>query len=131
MSTSPSSPVAFEGMVAHLMGDRTIAVEASPPGPPQRVDGYSIGVVPVAVGPGPHRGEMHPDGDELLCVFSGTMDVILDDGDNTRVGTETSVRLNPGDAFVVPKGLWHRVEALEPGCLLHATPGPGGDYRPR
>jgi hypothetical protein len=31
----------------------------------------------------------------------------------------------------VPKGLWHRVEALEPGRLLHATPGPGGDYRPR
>ena len=28
----------------------------------------------------PHRGEMHPDGDELLFVISGRIDVILEDG---------------------------------------------------
>ncbi|MFV0524018.1 MAG: cupin domain-containing protein [Acidimicrobiales bacterium] len=131
MSGSTDVPIAFEGMVAHLLGGRSIAVASSPPGPPVRVDGYSIGVVPVAPGPGPHLGELHPDGDELLYVFSGSMDLIIDDGDKETVGVETSVRLRPGDAFVVPRGIWHRLEAREPGRLLHITPGPGGDYRPR
>ncbi len=73
---------------------------------------------------------MHPDGDELLHLIRGTMDLILDDGNQVVVGAETSLRLDSGDAFVVPKGVWHRLAALEPSTLLHATPGPGGDYRP-
>lgn len=74
---------------------------------------------------------MYPDGDELLCVLSGTVDLSLDDGDNTTVGAETRVCLNTGYAFVVPQGIWHRLDAHEPGRLLHVTPGSGGDRRPR
>ena len=41
------------------------------------------------------------------------------------------LRLGPGDACIVGHGEWHQVHALEPVQLLHITPGPGGDHRPR
>jgi len=76
-------------------------------------------------------GEVHPDGDEFLYVVSGAMELILDDGDETRVGVETKVLLGPGDAYLVPRGIWHRLEAVEPSYLIHVTPGPSGGHRPR
>ena len=131
MTNSPQlSAVHFEGNVAHLRSDGSIRIASAPPGPPQRIDGYSIGVVPNIDGPGPHRGEMHPDGDEFLYVVSGTMELILDDGDQQRVGVETTVLLRSGDAYVVPRGVWHRLESVEPSYLVHVTPGPNGGHRP-
>src|ERR1700730_10460906 len=38
-----------------------------------------IGAIPNIDGPGPHGGEVHPDGDEFLYVVTGTMELILDD----------------------------------------------------
>lgn len=74
---------------------------------------------------------MHPDGDELLFVVSGRMEVVLEEnGDQHTVGTERTVELSAGDAIVVPKGVWHRVVIREPGQLVHITPGPGGGVRP-
>lgn len=113
MTSEPNgSPVRFEGHVAHLARDWSMAIAAAAPSPPRRIDRYSIGAVPGIDGPGPHLGEVHPDGDELLYVVSGTMEVILDDGDEHTIGTETTVELRAGDAHVVPRGVWHRVEAL-------------------
>lgn len=126
----PRTATDFDGMVARVFRDHTITVEASPPGPPRRIDGYTVGVVTVPEGPGPHGGEMHPDGDELLHVVSGTMRLVLDDGDEESVGAETVVMLRAGDAYVVPRGVWHRVLAVEPSRLLHVTPGPNGGARP-
>jgi mannose-6-phosphate isomerase-like protein (cupin superfamily) len=117
-------------MVARIFGDRTVTFEESPPGPPTRIDGYTIGAVDVPEGPGPHLGEMHPDGDEFLFVVSGSMQLILDDGDQDDVGAETVVELAAGEACVVPRGAWHRVIALEPSHLVHVTPGPNGPARP-
>ena len=54
-----------------------------------------------------------------------------DDGDEHRVGAETTVRMRAGDAYVVPRGVWHRLEAIEPSYLVHVTPGPNGGHRPR
>ena len=48
--------------------DLSMAVRAYRPGPPQRMDGMSIGIVHVTQD-APHAGEVHPDGDELLFVF--------------------------------------------------------------
>jgi catechol 2,3-dioxygenase-like lactoylglutathione lyase family enzyme len=73
----------------------------------------------------PHRGEMHPDGDELLYLVSGSVEIVLEDDDR-----EERVGLEPGQAFVVPRGVWHRVTLREPSHLLYLTPGPGGQYRP-
>ena len=108
-----------------------MTIRSAPPGPPRRIDGYTIGAVPNIEGPGPHGGEVHPDGDEFLYLVSGAMELILDDGDERAVGTETKVLLRSGDAYVVPRGAWHRLEAVEPSYLVHVTPGPNGGHRPR
>jgi mannose-6-phosphate isomerase-like protein (cupin superfamily) len=126
-----SSPVRFEGSVADIARDRSMTVRSAPPGPPRRIDGYTIGVIANIDGPGPHGGEVHPDGDEFLYVVSGTMELILDDGDERAAGVETKVLLRSGDAYVVPRGVWHRLEPVEPSHLIHVTPGPNGGYRPR
>jgi mannose-6-phosphate isomerase-like protein (cupin superfamily) len=93
--------------------------------PPQRIDGFTVGAPQIAGDP-PHGGEMHPDGDELLYLVSGAVTVTLElpDGD-------TQVELGAGDAVVVPQGVWHQITTREPGQLIHITPGPNGDARPR
>ena len=50
------------------------------------------------------------DGDEILYVISGKV-------------------LGTGQACIVPKGEWHRVDVLETTQLLYITPGPNGDHR--
>ncbi len=92
------------------------------PGPPQRVPGMTVGIVDMTTS-APHGGEMHPDGDELLYVFSGRVRITTDSD------PDSALELGPGDACIVPKGEWHQVEVLEPVRLLHATPGPGGEHR--
>jgi mannose-6-phosphate isomerase-like protein (cupin superfamily) len=131
MSTPlPSSAVRLERRVADLTRDWSVTIRSAPPGPPRRIDGYTFGALPDLHGPGPHGGEVHPDGDELLYVVSGTADLILDDGDEQSVGVETKVVLRAGDAYVVPRGVWHRLESVEPYYLVHLTPGPNGGSRP-
>jgi mannose-6-phosphate isomerase-like protein (cupin superfamily) len=129
--TPNASSVRFEGSVADITRDRSITIRPAPPGPPRRIDGYTIGAIPNIEGPGPHGGEVHPDGDEFLYVVSGAMELILDDGDEQSVGVETTILLRAGDACVVPRGVWHRLEAVERSYLIHVTPGPNGDHRPR
>jgi mannose-6-phosphate isomerase-like protein (cupin superfamily) len=125
-----ASAVRFEGSVADIARDWSITIRSAPPGPPRRIDGYTIGAVPNIEGAGPHLGEVHPDGDEFLYVVSGAMELILDDGDERSVGVETKVLMRSGEAYVVPRGVWHRLEAVEPSYLIHVTPGPNGGYRP-
>jgi len=108
-----------------LLRDGASSLEESRPGPPRRVDGLVVGA-PLMTRNAPHAGEMHPDGDELLFLVSGAVDVIVEDDD----GSEHSVALGPGQAFIVPRGVWHRVQLREPSRILHITPGPGGEHRP-
>jgi len=96
----------------------------SPPGPPRHIDGHTIGA-PLMTREPPHVGEMHPDGDELLFLLSGSVTVVIEDEEPPR-----RVDLAPGQALVVPRGVWHRVLLNEPSQLLHVTPGPGGEHRP-
>ena len=123
-------PFTFEGHVVRLYRDGTSEVIVPEPGPPRRIEGFTVGAEIVA-GESPHRGELHPDGDELLFVITGRMDVIVDDGDEEHVGTETIHRLGSGDACIVPRGTWHRIEVVEPGRMVNVTPGPQGGARPR
>ena len=130
MTDEPNaSPIRFEGKVVNLYPDRSMTVVATEPGPPRRIDGYSIGSIPDLEGPGPHRGEVHPDGDEFLYLVRGEVHLIFDDGDEDTIGAETEVVLRSGDAYVVPRGVWHRLEAVEPSHLVHVTPGPHGGHR--
>jgi mannose-6-phosphate isomerase-like protein (cupin superfamily) len=91
---------------------------------PVRLDGYTFGA-PLMTEDAPHDGEMHPDADELLDLVSGRVEVHLelDEGDRT-------VDVGPGQAIIVPRGVWHRVHICEPSHLVHLTPGPGGGHRP-
>ena len=72
----------------------------------------------------PHRGEVHPDGDEVLVVISGKLRVT---GESEP---DAPIELGPGDACIVPKGEWHRVHVLEKTQFIHVTPGPHGEHRP-
>ena len=118
-------------MVADIARDGSISIRAPAPGPPQRIDGYTIGAIPDLDGPELHGGEMHPDGDEFLYVVSGAIQLILDDGDEHAPGADTTELLRAGDAYVVPRGVWHRLRTVEPAYLIHVTPGPNGRHRPR
>lgn len=66
-------------------------------GPPARIDGLTIGA-PLMIREPPHEGEMHPDGDEILVLLSGSVTVVLEDEDPPR-----RVALAPGRALVVPR----------------------------
>jgi len=72
----------------------------------------------------PHGGEIHPDGDEILYVISGKLRVTGESEPNTPI------EMGPGDACIVRRGEWHRVNVLEKTQLIHVTPGPNGDHRP-
>jgi hypothetical protein len=63
----------FAGKAVQITRDHVATIVPVPPGPPQRIDGYTIGIIPNLDGPSPHRGEMHPDGDELLYLVSGAV----------------------------------------------------------
>jgi len=92
-------------------------------GPPLRIDGMTVGIITMDRD-APHGGEMHPDGDEILYVISGKVRVI------TESAPEQPLVLNPGDACIVKKGEWHKVQLLEKAQLMHITPGPNGEHRP-
>jgi len=103
--------------------DLSIRPRERKPGPPERIDGMTLGVVEMS-GNAPHGGEVHPDGDEMLYVISGRLQVV---GDSAP---DAPLELGPGDACIVPQGEWHEVKVLEPARFIHMTPGPRGDHRP-
>ncbi len=70
--------------------------------------------------------EMHPAGDEVVCLLSGAVDVVLDEPDGERV-----VELEAGRTCIIPRGVWHRAIVREPGDTLHVTRGEGTQHRPR
>ena len=95
------------------------------PGPPVRLDGHTLGVCLIG-DEGPHNGEMHPDGDELLFVIDGSMRVLLEFDDGDQI-----VEVEAGSAIVVPQGTWHRILPGEPAHIINITPGPEGKSRPK
>lgn len=71
--------------------------------------------------------EMHPAGDEILLALSGSMAVVLQgvlQGD-----PDESFALRTGEAFVVPRGRWHRLNVIEPGEVVFITPGDGTEHK--
>ncbi len=77
--------------VAALFSDGSSSVMESGGGPPVRIDGFTVGA-PLMTRSAPHRGELHPDGDELLYLISGHVEVVFEDGGTADdVGLERSV----------------------------------------
>jgi mannose-6-phosphate isomerase-like protein (cupin superfamily) len=69
--------------------------------------------------------ECHPAGDEFLLLLSGAVTIVLEHADGQR-----RVHLQPGEAFVVPQGVWHTFEIAAEGDLIFATAGDGTEHRP-
>lgn len=70
--------------------------------------------------------EMHPAGDEVVCLLSGAIDVVLEEADGER-----TIELRPGDTCIVRRGVWHSAVVHTPGDTLHITRGSGTRHRPR
>jgi mannose-6-phosphate isomerase-like protein (cupin superfamily) len=61
-----------------------------------------------------HKGERHLDGDEVLYLISGRMQLMLEpDG-----APPCEVEFSAGEAVLVPCGVWHRLRAHEPSRFI-------------
>lgn len=71
--------------------------------------------------------EMHPAGEEFVCLLSGQVDLILEQN-----GVENTVQLSTSGSYVlVPRGTWHTARVHTPSSMLFITPGEGTQNRPR
>jgi quercetin dioxygenase-like cupin family protein len=69
--------------------------------------------------------EMHPLGDELVCVLSGAALMVLETSEQPQ-----HVQLEkPGDFVLVPKGTWHTAKISMPCRMLFVTAGEGTQMR--
>ena len=70
--------------------------------------------------------EMHPNGDEIVYLLSGSATFVLQ-----QTGGDVSVELDkPGEYVLVPKGTWHTAKVKQPYRILFITPGEGTQHRP-
>ncbi|HYX64564.1 MAG TPA: cupin domain-containing protein [Burkholderiales bacterium] len=63
--------------------------------------------------------EMHPAGDEIVCLLSGRASFEFEGRGHVA---ELSV---PGSYVIVPKGTWHTAHTSVPTKMLFITPGEG------
>ncbi|MEJ0005936.1 MAG: hypothetical protein WDM77_05980 [Steroidobacteraceae bacterium] len=70
--------------------------------------------------------EMHPNGDEVVCLLSGAVTFILEAAHGPH-----EIELKDCGAYVlIPKGTWHTAKTSGPSRLLFITPGEGTQRRP-
>jgi len=65
-----------------------------------------------------HQGERHLDADEFVYLVAGAARLTFDERGGSR-----EVALKPGQAVLVPQGIWHRVHIDEPSRLLFISAG--------
>lgn len=63
--------------------------------------------------------ERHPSADEAVCCLRGCLRVYL--RDTGPDGDEELVTLETGEALIVPRDRWHRLEIDEPNDLMVVT----------
>jgi mannose-6-phosphate isomerase-like protein (cupin superfamily) len=117
MAKPPKIPISLSKSPLHFTPTGSIVPVAQRGRAHPDVEGRLAGEARMSKSP-PHAGEMHPDGDELLYLIEGAVEVVLD-----QEAGEFCLSLQPGQAFVVPRGVWHRVMVKEPCRLLYFTPG--------
>jgi mannose-6-phosphate isomerase-like protein (cupin superfamily) len=71
--------------------------------------------------------EMHPNGDEVVCLLSGSATFLLEQAHGTQ---EITLNMN-GTYVVVPRGTWHTAKTQGPCRMLFITPGEGTQHRPK
>ncbi len=120
-----TKPIIFSPSTHTIGLNRELEASKVPerPDPAIPIRGVTFGVATMSEN-SPHGGEMHPDGDEILYLISGRVRVVSPDD------PEEDIDVSPGDGLVVPKGMWHRVDIIEPSQIVHVTPGPNNEFRP-
>ena len=69
--------------------------------------------------------EIHPQGDELVCLVSGAATMVL-----RQNGVDREVDLDSaGASVIVPANTWHTARVSEPTTMIFVTPGEGTDNR--
>lgn len=72
--------------------------------------------------------EVHPDGDEIVHVERGRLRLV---SETDSSGDRDVVELAAGQTVVVPAGVWHTVDVVEPARTLHVTFGRDTRHRQR
>lgn len=69
--------------------------------------------------------EMHPNGDEIVCLIEGAVTFILEQEDGNR-----EIGLDQCGAYaIVPRGTWHTARVSRPSRVLFITAGEGTQHR--
>ena len=110
------NPAEFAIGVSHEFATSMIPDRPDPQIP---VDGATFGVATMTEN-SPHGGERHADGDEVLYLISGKVRVVFLDS------PVDDIDVAPGDGLIVPKGMWHRVDILEPSQIVQHAPEADG-----
>jgi len=69
--------------------------------------------------------EMHPNGEEIVYMLSGAMDLILE-----KDGERETIEVRGKGLVVVPRGTWHTAKVFEPCSILVITHGEETQIRP-
>ena len=102
--------------------DNLSVVPAESSSPFNRFPGFTFTSVTMSKD-APHGGEMHPDGDEIVYVISGKIEVTLE------LESDQTVNVEAGEGVIIPRGIWHKVHVVEPVELVTISPGPGFEFR--
>ncbi len=70
--------------------------------------------------------ECHAGGDEVVVQLTGRSDIVQELGAQQR-----TVSLEPGQAMINPRGIWHTSTVHQPGLTLFIAAGRTTRYRPR
>jgi mannose-6-phosphate isomerase-like protein (cupin superfamily) len=70
--------------------------------------------------------EMHPNGDEIVCLLFGAVTFLLEEA----LGTKEIELKDSGAYVVIPKGTWHTARTPGQCRMLFITPGEGTQHRP-
>ncbi|MBU0726465.1 MAG: cupin domain-containing protein [Alphaproteobacteria bacterium] len=74
--------------------------------------------------PGATHWECHPQGDEIVFMLSGAIDVVLEEEAGNR-----TLSLAAGQSGFIPRGLWHQIVIHAPSRTLFLTAGEGTEHR--
>ncbi|MEK7259523.1 MAG: cupin domain-containing protein [Pseudomonadota bacterium] len=69
--------------------------------------------------------EMHPCGDEMVILLTGSVDLVLE----KKTGNKVLPLREVGGWALVPKGMWHTAKVNAPSTLMFITAGEGTQHR--
>ena len=69
--------------------------------------------------------EMHPNGEEIVYLLTGSMDLILD-----KDGNQEIIELRGKGSVIIPQNTWHTAKVFEPSNMLIITLGKDTKTRP-